>query len=217
MNIHLKTTAGILFAVFVSCSSSSIQQKDELPEKVVSVPDTCDGPDSDINCCFVNMPDNVSEIMVIAGENEPGERLIISGKVLKKDGVTPVRDVIIYAYQTNAKGIYAKAGNERGFQKWHGKLHGWCKTNSEGWFEIHSIRPASYPNSTAPAHIHAAVKFHGRQKPFYIKDFVFDDDPFVNENFRAQTQYGEGGSGVVSLQKIDGVWVGTRDLVMTQD
>lgn len=214
MQFPLPTIFVILFAVFISCSSSSVHQDENKLPHLESGNDTCDDPDSDINCCFVNMPDDISEVMVIAGEKEDGERLIIFGKVVNKDMKTPVKNAIIYAYHTDSKGLYSRSGNETGAQKWHGKLHGWCKTNAEGRYEIRTIRPASYPNSTAPAHIHAAVKLPEGVKPFYIKDFVFDDDPFVDEDMRNGKQYGVGEHGVVNLKKENGIWIGERDLVI---
>jgi len=107
--------------------------------------DDCDGPDADVTCCFVNVPSGLNHIMNIAGPAEKGERLVISGTVFKADGKTPAPGVLMYAYQTDNTGHYSKKGNEKGIQKWHGHLHGWCKTNSRGYYEIRSIRTARYP------------------------------------------------------------------------
>jgi protocatechuate 3,4-dioxygenase beta subunit len=49
-------------------------------------------------------PTTVSSVGTIAEANEPGERLEISGQVFSPDGVTPVANVIVYAYQTDATG-----------------------------------------------------------------------------------------------------------------
>src|SRR4051812_22825989 len=42
----------------------------------------------------------------IAPADEPGERLVIHGKVYEADGRTPAAGVVVYAYHTDAKGLY---------------------------------------------------------------------------------------------------------------
>ncbi len=64
--------------------------------------DTCDDPDADIRCSFLNMPPSLSHIMMIPG---PGEKMIITGILYKADGKTPWPDVIMYAYHTDSKGL----------------------------------------------------------------------------------------------------------------
>ncbi|HKR07012.1 MAG TPA: intradiol ring-cleavage dioxygenase [Bacteroidia bacterium] len=205
----------ILFplAIFLSnCGQTSSQGGAD--QQIIRVQtDTCDNPDADINCCFVNMPATLTSIMTIAKQNEPGDKLIITGTVFKPDGMTPYPDVILYAYHTDHAGHYSKKGNETGFQKWHGHLHGWCKTDSNGHYEIHSIRPARYPGNSIPAHIHAAIKTDNRQM-FYITDYVFKDDSLVNEKYLLSPA-NIGGTGVVDIKKISGnIWTGKRDIIL---
>ena len=151
-------------------------------------------------------------VITIANKNEPGERLIITGTIFKIDGITPYPNVILYAYHTDNSGNYSKKGSEKGFQKWHGHLHGWCKTNSDGKYELHTIRPARYPDNTIPAHIHTAFKTPEGQTD-YINDFVFKDDDLVNEAYKSN-RFG-GGTGIVDIQKgADNVWSGKRDIVL---
>ena len=214
MRYYFKTVDIIVCAVFISCSSSSVKH-DEWPlSNVMSGKDTCDDPDADVNCSFLNMPENISEVVIIAGEKEQGERLNLSGRVYKEDGVTPYKNVIMYFYHTDSKGVYSKTGNETGVRKWQGRLHGWCKTNADGKYEIQTIRPASYPGTTGPAHIHCVIKLPTGQEPFYVQDFVFDDDPFVDEQFRAKAKQGAGHGVIVKLLKNDKVWHGVRNFVM---
>ena len=154
--------------------------------------------------------------MQIAAPTDKGERLIIKGTIFKKDGITPYPNIILYAYHTDDKGYYSKKGNEKGFQKWHGHLHGWCKTDSRGQYEIHSIRPAPYPSHTMPAHIHCAVKLPQSSMPFYINDFVFADDSLVNKSYISSLNF-TGGNGIVHLEKGgNGSWKGTRNITLSQ-
>ncbi|NEU07271.1 intradiol ring-cleavage dioxygenase [Flavihumibacter sp. R14] len=185
-----------------------------MTSKAESEKDDCNDPDADINCSFVHMPASLSSIMNIAGKEEPGDKMIVSGTLLKSDGKTPYPDVIFYAYHTDSKGYYSKNGKEKGVQKWHGHLHGWCKTDRNGRYEIRTIRPAPYPNNKIPAHVHAAVKVPGKPSPYYITDFVFSDDPMINEQYRESIKGKTGGTGIVDLVKDGSVWKGKRDIIL---
>jgi protocatechuate 3,4-dioxygenase beta subunit len=161
------------------------------------------------------MPEKIIHVMNIAGEAEKGARLLLSGTVYHTDGKTPFEGVILYAYQTDQTGHYSKTGDEKGIQKWHGRLHGWCKTDASGKYEIRTIRPAPYPGNTNPAHIHAVIKEPGGKEPYYIKDFVFADDTLVSDQYLSR-EYGKGTSGLVELKKLnDKSWFGQRDLILT--
>src|SRR5687767_7729338 len=111
----------ILLLIFPGCgvnsenntSSSQFQQ------------DSCDDPDADINCCFINVPNDLTSTLTINGNDEQGEPLMISGTIYKKNG-EPFPDLVLYAYHPDHTGHYSKKGKETGVQKWHGKLHGWC-------------------------------------------------------------------------------------------
>lgn len=110
-------------------------------------------------------------------------------------------------------GYYSKKGNKTGIQKWHGHLHGWCNTNSKGYYEIHSIRPVRYPDNSMPAHIHTALKTNSREM-FYINHLVFKDDDLVNEKYLSSLG-NAGGTGVVDITKNpENVWTGKRDIVI---
>lgn len=178
--------------------------------------DTCDNPDAPISCSFANMPLSLSSTLTIAGKKEPGEELIISGTIYKEDGKSPYPNVIVYAYHTDSHGYYSKKGWETGAQKWHGHLHGWCKTDSNGHYRIQTIRPARYPDNSMPAHIHAAVKKeNGRM--YWISDFVFKDDDLVNKKYLSSIAGMVGGTGVVDIRRdADNRWVGKRNIVLTE-
>jgi len=45
-----------------------------------------------------------------APENEPGEPLIVHGRVLQADSVTPAVGAIVFAYHTDRNGLYRAAG-----------------------------------------------------------------------------------------------------------
>lgn len=174
--------------------------------------DSCDSPDAPIECYFVNMPKQLTSTMIIPDEKKDGEKLVISGTIYKKDK-SPYANVILYAYHTDSKGEYSKKGNEKGVQRWHGSHHGWCKTDKNGNYKIETVRPASYPNSNNPQHIHAAVKLPNKEKPMYINDFLFKDDPLLNKPLTSYDRE-KGGSGVIEVKKVEGIWIGKRDIVL---
>lgn len=157
--------------------------------------------------------EGLSWSIVIPPEGEPGNKLVLRGIVYQTDGRTPAPDVVIYAYHTNAGGIYPKRGDETGLGRQHGYLRGWVKTDAEGRYEIRTLRPGTYPNRRDPAHVHLTIK-EPAQREYWIDDVVFEDDPFVNAAYRQRAQ-NRGGAGIIRLTRdAEGVWHGTRDILL---
>lgn len=210
----MRKFAFILIPLLLGSCKESEANRIERQDEIAQI-DRCDNPDADIGCCFENMPSSLSNTVNIADNGEPGEKLIISGTIFKGDGKTPYPNIILYCFHTDNKGYYSKNGTERGVQKWHGKLHGWCKTDADGKYEIQTIKPARYPDNSMPAHIHAAVKKDDGEM-YWINDFVFKNDDLVNEKYLKSLEY-VGGNGVVDIQKnTSDAWIGTRDIVLTK-
>lgn len=215
MNVIIYTL--IILVFLPSCGQMTSDTKVNEPLIAQERQDTCDDPDANINCSFINMPTNLNQVMTIASKEEPGEEMVITGKIFKADGRTVYPDVVLYAYHTDSKGYYSKTGKETGVQKWHGRLHGWCKTDVNGNYEIHSIRPARYPDNSMPAHIHIAVKEPMGKEPYYISDIVFKDDSLVNERYLNSIVSAIGGTGIVDVTKsAEGTWTGRRDIVLAK-
>lgn len=123
----------------------------------------------------------VTSTGIIATSSEPGERLIVNGQVFAPDGVTPAPDVIVYAYQTDAAGLYHNDASGIA------RLHGWAKTDATGHFEFRTIRPSPYPNRSIPAHIH----FHawGGGYPLqWTEDLKFVGDPLLSPRDLADSE-----------------------------
>jgi protocatechuate 3,4-dioxygenase, beta subunit len=120
--------------------------------------------------------------ITIAPESEPGSRMVVSGQVFRHDGVTPAAGVIMYAYHTDAQGIY----NEQRSTQMAPRLQGWLKTDAQGRYEYRTIRPAQYPNATIAAHVH--YHFWGPGvAPQYSDELLFDDDAKVTEEVRRRS------------------------------
>jgi protocatechuate 3,4-dioxygenase beta subunit len=137
----------------------------------------------------------------------------MSGTIFQADGKTPAPGVVMYFYHTNQKGIYPTRGDEQGNAKRHGYLRGWVKTGTDGRYAFYTMRPASYPNSRALAHIHATIKEQGKSA-YYIEDFFFADDPFLpDEDFGGRKP--RGGNGVVTMKTDkDGISYGSRNITL---
>ena len=153
-------------------------------------------------CGTSEAPRDLTSTVRIAGANEPGERMVLTGRLIR-DG-KPVPNAIVYAYHTNAKGVYPKRGNETGNAQRHGYLRGWLRTDAEGKFRIESIRPASYPSRNFAAHVHLTVAEPGKAE-VSGGEFQFADDPLVRDRDGVGIQ-------LVELKKVNGVWRGTRDI-----
>lgn len=90
----------------------------------------------------------------IAGESEPGQRLVLEGRVIGPDGRTPAAGATIYAYQADATGRYsAKRGPDDNQSP---RLCGVLRADADGNFRIESVRPGAYGGGGS-AHIHLEV------------------------------------------------------------
>jgi protocatechuate 3,4-dioxygenase beta subunit len=166
-------------------------------------------------CGASEAPAGLTSIASLAGPNEPGERLVVRGTVFASDRVTPVRGVLIYAYNTNATGIYPKRGNETGNGLRHGYLRGWLISDEQGRFEIRTILPGHYPGRNSPRHIHMTVKEPGGRE-YWIDDVNFEGDPLLTKEERARRP-GRGGPGVVTTTRgAGGELIARRDVILAR-
>lgn len=154
----------------------------------------------------------LSNTDTLPGFHNEGPQIKLTGTIYKQDGKTPANDVILYIYHTNAEGVYPKKGGEKGWGKRHGYMRGWIKTNNDGRYTFYTTRPASYPNTTVSQHIHATIKEPGLT-PYYIDEFLFTDDPNLEQK-EINQQSGRGGSGVVKPVKREDLMIVNRDIVL---
>jgi protocatechuate 3,4-dioxygenase beta subunit len=143
---------------------------------------------------------------------DAGPKLVLGGTVYMNDGITPAPGVIIYIYHTDQEGIYPMKGDETGWDKRHGYLRGWIKTNDKGGYMFYTLKPAAYPSGNAPAHVHAVIKEPGINE-YYIDDYVFEGDKSVNEYYKKMTG-NKGGSGIITPEERDGILFGKRDIIL---
>ncbi|MBL7748800.1 MAG: hypothetical protein JNM19_15290, partial [Chitinophagaceae bacterium] len=163
MKIYL-LTAGLLLSL-TGCAQQQPNQKKttaspvNAPEKgVVKAGGSCEGCEA-----IYESPvpfGQLNETDTLPGFEEAGPKLRISGTIFKADGKTPAPGVVLYIYHTNQQGNYVSKSGE-GWEKRHGYIRGWVKTNEKGEYSFYTLRPASYPNSKAAQHIHPVIKEPG--------------------------------------------------------
>jgi protocatechuate 3,4-dioxygenase beta subunit len=208
--LYFKVAAAILL-LFVSCNGQTSDAAEQTihsqnKPRVGGNCETCE-------LIYVGMPKSINAIDTTASWQLPGPKLIVTGTVYKPDKKTPATDIILYYWQTDNKGIYAnKAGLEPKARR-HGYIRGWVKTDKQGKYTIYTNRPASYPNSNNPAHIHMLVKEPTIKNQYYIDDIMFADDPLLPKGSRDASEV-RGGSGVVKVTKENGVQRATRDIIL---
>jgi protocatechuate 3,4-dioxygenase beta subunit len=167
------------------------------------------GPCENCEMVFEGMPAAPSWSARIAPEDEPGEPMRIDGVVRNRAG-EPVAGVIVYAYHTDHRGYYPRAENQ------HGRLRGWARTDEEGRYRFDTIRPAGYPDTRLPQHVHMHIIEPGRGT-YWIGDINFDDDPRMTAALRQAHATNRGGNGLATPVRRDGGWFVTRDIVLGEN
>lgn len=191
----MRNLAGFLLVAVISlCCGTG-----EAREPVVGGP--CEG----CELVFEGLPAQLGSRSRIAPAKEPGEPLIIEGAVRAADG-TPAEGVIVYAYHTDARGLYPPAGTP------HGRLRGWARTGKDGRYRFDTIRPGAYPDRSDPQHVHMHV-IEPDRATYYIDDILFADDPRLTAERRRQMLRGRGGDGLCQPAKdAEGTWRVQRDI-----
>ena len=132
----------------------------------------------------------------IAPPDEPGDPMVIHGRVVAPDGRTPVAQGIVFAYHTDREGLYSRDSRPHSW-----RLRGWARTGDDGRFEFQTIRPGAYPSRNQAAHVHFTVftsdgNFHGGA-------LEFDDDPLVGADDRRR-ENATGEFGTIRTVRRDG-------------
>lgn len=161
---------------------------------------------------FEGLPATLSPVTRITRTGEPGPPMTIDGIVRDWRGA-PAAGIIVYAYQTDASGIYRPIENAPGSSaRRHGELRGWAMTDSLGRYRFVTIRPGHYPQRNAPQHVHMHVIEPGCCT-YYIASIHFRDDPLLSDAARREAETGRGGSGLTNPRRsADGKWQVHRDI-----
>ena len=154
---------------------------------------------------------------VIAGRDERGDRLIVTGRAL--DQGRPVAGVSIYAFHADADGLYSRDGRN---SDENARLFATLRTDGEGRYRYETIRPGNYPRfPPVPAHVHYVVRAPG-YKPIMF-ELWFEDDPALAERRKVgmpdvPTVYPPDAVAIRPVTRdAGGVWHSTRDLTMVRE
>ena len=104
----------------------------------------------------------------LAEANEPGTRMIITGRVHNLDCTEFLPNCVVDVWHANDAGEYDNVGYN---------LRGQTVTNSEGFYTFETIYPGKYLNGNEfrPAHIHFKITPEGF--PTTITQLYFEGDP----------------------------------------
>jgi protocatechuate 3,4-dioxygenase beta subunit len=114
----------------------------------------------------------------VAPPREPGTPLSVSGVIVGADAA-PIPGASLYVYQTDAEGYYGVKPESDSSRP---RLKAFLRSDARGAWAFETIRPGSYPDSRAPAHIHFEVTAAGFAPKIF--EIVFEGDPFVTAAMR---------------------------------
>jgi protocatechuate 3,4-dioxygenase beta subunit len=107
----------------------------------------------------------------LAPPGEPGDRLVVSGTVLRRAGSVPLPGVTVYVYHADSKGYYARTGEER----WGPRLCGILRTDERGRYRIHTVVPFNGPGEGP--HIHFETWGRGVTRQASVLYLSADETP----------------------------------------
>lgn len=143
--------------------------------------------------------------------NDNGQKIKISGIVYKLGGKKPAPNVILYVYHTNQNGIYENKFNKSNWERRHGYIRCWIKTNAKGEYSFYTLKPGTYPNRSEPAHIHLTI-LEPDGKYYWLNSYHFEGDPLLTAKERSSKSARGGTNGILNLHKEGDLQVGRRDI-----
>ncbi len=194
----------LLTLLSISCKG----QSDANAERNVGGP--CQDCEAVLDFKALNIAPKAIDTLPGFENNKP--KLKITGTVFQRDGKTPAENTLLYLYHTDRNGIYQPSKNPFGWEKTHGQYRGWLKTGKDGKFTFYTFRPAPYPKVQEPEHIHIYVK-EPNTIPYYMDSYFFESDPKLTSE-KKRSQKNRGGSGIVKLEKKNGIWIANRKLIL---
>ncbi len=159
---------------------------------------------------YTNNPPTIQNNQ-LAVANEPGDRMIISGRVFNLDCSEYIPEAIIDVWHADHSGAYDNTGFN---------LRGKTTSNDQGFYMFETIKPGKYLNGNMfrPAHIH--YKITAPNYPTLTTQLYFEGDPdlatdaassITSGNFDAQHRI------IPLAENNDGVLEGTWDIIINGD
>lgn len=145
---------------------------------------------------------------IIAGPNEPGQRIRISGRVTNLDCSEMLAGTIIDVWHANDAGQYDNTGYN---------LRGQVIANAQGFYMFETILPGKYLNGSKyrPSHIHFKITPPGF--PTLTTQLYFKGDTSIAEDAAASItsgQYDASHRIIPLTESVEGVMEGTWDIAI---
>ncbi|MDR9417035.1 MAG: hypothetical protein RI564_12190 [Gracilimonas sp.] len=196
----------IPFLILFLCSCSGFAQKKTI-ENARLVGGPCQGCEAVLD--FGDRSLSATDTLPEFDKTEP--KIKLTGTIYESDGVTPAEGVVLFIHQTNRDGVYPTTGNESGWEKNYGYIHGWVQTGADGRYTFYTFRPGSYGRTAA--HIHPII-LEPNGKYYWVDAYFFEDDPKLTSDHTNTSRPRGGSNGVLSLSKDEGIMVGKRDFIL---
>ena len=141
-----------------------------------------------------------TKVLNLVDDDEPGERLMIYGKVVDRATKQPIINANLFFYQADTNGNYKSTFF--GMPS-YAKIRGKITTDNHGCFQVLTIVPGNYPGQNDGKHIHVIAKAKGHHK--WQFEFLFEG--WISENLRKEIK-SNNDAIILDLQnKQDGKWV----------
>ena len=192
--------------LLIACSIPGCAQQTSSPN-----PQLVGGPCDGCEAVLGYGDRELSPIDTLPGFDEIEPKLKVTGTIYKPDGETPVEGVILFVHQTNSEGVYPTRGDEEGWARQYGYIHGWVKTGADGQYTFYTFRPGAYGGMAA--HIHPII-LEPNGKYYWLGSFLFADDPQLTDEERNPESPRGGSNGILELKEENGIWIGRRDFIL---
>ena len=200
----------LILSVWMGCQSETHRSQTSPMAKADSL--IVGGSCETCEYMYIGQPAEIDAVDTSAAWQEPGQKLVVKGRVFQIDGKTPAAGILLYYWQTDHAGLYSYRSTMPDGVRRHGHIRGWLRTDAEGRYTLYTARPAPYPNSNIAAHIHMVVKEPGMSE-YYIDDYEFDDDKLLT-GVERKKRSSRGGMGVLRSEVVNGVQVAERNIIL---
>ena len=137
-----------------------------------------------------------------------GERLVVTGRILSNDCITPLEGVIIELWHTDTEGSYkGKAEADR--------FRGRIRSDRDGSYRFSTIVPGRYRlgKNYRPAHIHFRISHPGYET--LVTQLYFLGDPYLAPNDPCDRDCRSGDpKRIMALQNKEGRYKGLFMIIM---
>ncbi len=147
----------------------------------------------------------------LANTDEPGNRMIISGRVFNLDCSEYIPNTIIDVWHADHNGAYDNQGYN---------LRGQTLSNDQGFYMFETIKPGKYLNGNMfrPSHIH--YKITAPNYPTLTTQLYFEGDPDLQTDAASSItsgQYDAQHRIIPLTENTNGILEGTWDIVINGD